>query len=44
MNFFSQVTKQHRGGYRGGGFCPRSTPWDLERKVPKGKKIENHDI
>ena len=28
--------KTFRGGYRGGGgFCPSSTPWDMERKGEK---------
>ena len=44
----------HRGGYRGWILSSQqslashigcfSTPWDLERKVLKGKNIENHDI
>ena len=42
-NWATDLLATGRGGYRG-GICPTSTPWDLERKVPKGKNIKNHDI
>jgi hypothetical protein len=40
MNFFSQVTKQHRGGYRGGDFVLGAPPGIWREKFQKGKKLK----